>query len=340
VAAGLDLLGTPGAEPPAAILLSQRAPGGPELAAAIAARNPPIPLLTLASLVGRAPLAGSQASLSKPLRRGALFQALDGLLLAPAAAVRPPPAPPPPPDRGGWRILLAEDNSINQRVAVAILGRLGYRVDVVANGREALVALGRAPYDLVLMDCQMPEMDGYEATRAVRSAGRSVFNPRVPIVALTANAMSGDRERCIEAGMDDYLTKPIVAKQLSDCLARHLAGLTMPPTPSVAWTELVARLDGDAVHAAELLAGFATEARAHLARARSALAVGDRATLQRALAALANGASHYHAAGLRAAAIAADGAAEPDFVVVSAQVTAIADFAERCLTAHARAPTT
>jgi signal transduction histidine kinase/CheY-like chemotaxis protein len=121
-----------------------------------------------------------------------------------------------------FRILLAEDNLINQNVAFFLLKKLGYHVDIVNNGKEAVAALEKTNYHLVLMDCRMPELDGYGATVAIRSPGSKVINPQVPIIALTASAMKGDRDKCIAAGMDDYLTKPINALELVDMLDRYL----------------------------------------------------------------------------------------------------------------------
>jgi len=121
------------------------------------------------------------------------------------------------------RVLLAEDNVVNAKLAVRMLERLGCRVDVASNGHEALKMVQSIPFDIVFMDCQMPEMDGFEATRAIRAwegASRVGQSPvtRLPIVALTANAMQGDRERCLAAGMDDYLTKPLARSDLARVL--------------------------------------------------------------------------------------------------------------------------
>ncbi len=109
----------------------------------------------------------------------------------------------------GIRILLVEDNAINQKVAMKMLSGLGYKADVVINGLEAVRALELINYDLVLMDCMMPEMDGYEATAVIRNPDSLVQNHAVPIITVTANAMAGDREICLQAGMDDYIPKPI-----------------------------------------------------------------------------------------------------------------------------------
>ena len=122
------------------------------------------------------------------------------------------------------RILLAEDNIVNQKVTLKILEKMGYHADAVANGAEALKALEAIPYTLVLMDVQMPEMDGIEATRQIRNGRWSIRNPDIPIIALTANAMKKDREKCLDAGMNDYLAKPIQPGQLAEVIARWIPG--------------------------------------------------------------------------------------------------------------------
>ncbi len=124
------------------------------------------------------------------------------------------------------RILLTEDNVVNQKIALHLLQKkLGYQTDLANNGKEALERLEGSDYDLVLMDCQMPEMDGYDTTRVIRDENSTVRNHKIPIIAMTANAMKGDREKCLEVGMDDYVTKPINLKELQDTIVRNL--LTM-----------------------------------------------------------------------------------------------------------------
>ena len=116
------------------------------------------------------------------------------------------------------RILLAEDNVVNQKLALRLLQQMGYRADLASNGIEAIESVQRQTYDVVLMDVQMPEMDGLEASRRITARWPAQQRPR--IVAMTANAMQGDREMCLEAGMDDYITKPIRLEQLIDALTR------------------------------------------------------------------------------------------------------------------------
>jgi CheY-like chemotaxis protein len=123
------------------------------------------------------------------------------------------------PPFAGRRVLLVEDNTVNQRVGAALLGKLGCRVDVAANGQEALAMAAQLPYDLIFMDCQMPVMDGYEATAEIRKLEGA--DRHTPIVALTAAAMAEDRERCARVGMDGYLTKPFTLEQLREMVERR-----------------------------------------------------------------------------------------------------------------------
>src|SRR5207244_1510890 len=122
--------------------------------------------------------------------------------------------------RTGANILLAEDNIVNQRVATRMLEKDGHRVRVVNNGLEALTALAEREFDMVFMDVQMPEMDGLEATAEIRTQEKR-SGGRIPIIAMTAHAMNGDRERCLAAGMDDYISKPIRAKSLLEIAEKH-----------------------------------------------------------------------------------------------------------------------
>ncbi len=172
--------------------------------------------------------AGVEACLSRPVRRAELLRFLaDGEAAAPAADERVPAASAPASERAApspCRVLVVEDNPTNQTVARAMLASLGIEADVVGDGRQALEAIRRAAYDLVLMDCQMPEMDGFEATRSIRRQQATGGAQPQAIVAMTASAMPGDRERSMAAGMDDYLAKPFDRQQLAAVLERHLGG--------------------------------------------------------------------------------------------------------------------
>ncbi len=181
--------------------------------------------------------------LNKPVRRADLFRAVTGVLAAvPAESSRPtPPSTQPstkPSAHPGRRILLVEDTPINQYVATAMLEKLGVSVTLAADGLAAVELVRKEAFDLVLMDCHMPEMDGFEATRRIRDWQRTLSPPRhLPIVALTANALTGDREACVVAGMSDYLAKPITASNLANMLARHLpAASPTTATAAFAWT--------------------------------------------------------------------------------------------------------
>jgi CheY-like chemotaxis protein len=171
---------------------------------------------------------GIEAYLTKPASRADLIEALGavfadaGAMGGPAVITRHSIAE----SRPTLRVLLAEDNPMNQQVAIAMLLSRGHLVDVVSNGREAIEAVERGAYDLILMDVQMPEMDGLEATRQIRA--RWPDRP-VRIIGLTANAMAGDREACLAAGMDDYVSKPIRPEELEAAIAKARPSLTGGP---------------------------------------------------------------------------------------------------------------
>ncbi|MBS0319991.1 MAG: GAF domain-containing protein, partial [Proteobacteria bacterium] len=209
-------------------ILDMHMPGmdGVELAKRIRARHPRLPLVLFSSL-GRREAVGDDgalfdASLAKPIHQSQLFDTLVGLLATEsvrepaAAAVARSGLDPDMAARHPLRILLAEDNVVNQKLALRLLQQMGYRADLASNGIEAVESVERQPYDVVLMDVQMPEMDGLEATRRIVARTQRGARPR--IIAMTANAMQGDREMCIEAGMDDYLTKPIRVEALVEAL--------------------------------------------------------------------------------------------------------------------------
>ncbi|MBH0192293.1 MAG: response regulator, partial [Nitrospira sp.] len=217
---------------------------GLELARRIKAESPisSTRLILLTSLGRRgdakaAQDAGISAYLTKPIRQSQLYSCLSLVLANSSPAVSGPAQPPAPlitrhslseaqaQSRG--HILVAEDNPINQKVAVKMIEKLGYRVDIAGNGREAVEALERIAYAMVLMDCQMPVMDGFQATTVIRR--REGSGRRTPIIAMTANAMQEDRQRCLQAGMDDFLSKPVASKALAETLNRWMPCDTSPP---------------------------------------------------------------------------------------------------------------
>jgi PAS domain S-box-containing protein len=173
---------------------------------------------------------GTHTHLAKPVHRSQLFDLLAQSMtrLAPTPAPVTPAAPPPVPAGSKGRVLLVEDNDLNQMVAVGILTGLGYRTDVAGDGLQAVEMAAAAPYDAILMDCRMPRMDGFTATARLRE--REGDGPRTPIIAMTASALVADRERCLAAGMDDYLAKPVSPAELQQTLTRWLTGHGDPDT--------------------------------------------------------------------------------------------------------------
>jgi len=189
------------------------------------------------------------------------------------------------------RILLADDNATNRKVALALLGKQGLKADAVTNGLEVLRALETTPYDLVLMDVQMPEMNGYEATAKIRDPSSGVLNHQVPIIAMTAHAMKGDREKCLEAGMDDYVSKPVRPQDLAEAINRQLKavksetavvkGKKSPPAPSLFDpSELLEMLEGDKEIMALILNVFVEDTAVQLPALKQALEMRDNAKVR------------------------------------------------------------
>ncbi len=220
--------------------------------------------------------AGIEAYLTKPVKQARLLACLAEVMGARSATVAPvarPPAKGVPPKAHKTRILLAEDNGVNRMVAIGQLAKLGYMGDTVASGAEAVEVLKQIPYDLILMDCQMPEMDGYAATRLIREREKSGEkpSPRTYIIAMTANALQGDREKCLAAGMDDYVSKPVLVIDLENALqrfegsrfldAQRVAARASDAEPILDCEQLKDAVDGDAARLKELVDLYLEEAR-------------------------------------------------------------------------------
>ncbi|MES2019631.1 MAG: ATP-binding protein [Pseudomonadota bacterium] len=229
---------------------------------------------------------GSTFRFSVPLQHAATALSLSAgqaeLAMAPVAGDIAPVASTPPKAEGsggGLRILLAEDNPVNQRLALRLLEKMGHRITLVDNGIDALERALAGDFDLILMDVQMPGLDGLSATRRIRQweVGRS---GHVPIIAMTARAMEGDRERCLEAGMDDYLSKPIDSERLRQLVSRFHAEQA---GPVLAWRSALLRLDGDTDLLLELAALFIDDGPQLMQTLVDALAGDDLAGSQRAV---------------------------------------------------------
>jgi len=237
---------------------------------------------------------GIDAALMKPLKQSELLNVIIAALTrSPHNGAAPEPAPVAPPARRPLRVLLAEDNEVNQRLAVRLLEKQGHTVVVARNGKEAVAALQEGAFDLVLMDVQMPEVDGFEATAHIRRA-EAGSGRRVPILAMTAHAMKGDRERCLQAGMDGYISKPVQPQELFDAVDRvsppaaETVGAASRAAPADAadnaldTAELMHRVEGDVALMKELVRVYLDTYPGRVAELRQALARGDAAAVRRA----------------------------------------------------------
>ncbi len=264
------------------------------------------PMVMLSSVGQRQKLSDTPlaAWLTKPAKQRYLFDTLISILGTKSNGATPGSTHPVPmidvPPEPSLRILLAEDNVVNQKVIIRLLDRIGYRADAVANGLEVISALSRSQYDIVLMDVQMPEMDGYEATRKVRETIPSDCQPY--IVAITANATDQDRQECLDAGMDAYLSKPVRVEQLAEVIqtyvfkinghpahtsngstrTRHMSEKVIPDEPVLSLDMLRESVGDDPEFIREVLASFASDSPLLMKSLRTGIAEGDSQAVQNA----------------------------------------------------------
>jgi CheY-like chemotaxis protein len=250
----------------------------------------PVILMTSADRLGdgsRCAEIGIDAHLVKPVRQSVLLdrirQSVRPIVSSADVNDRTVSDLPNVPATRSLNILLAEDNLVNQKLAVKLLTKRGHRVTVVGNGQEALKSLQTSTFDIVLMDVQMPVLDGLSATRQIRKAEGS--RNRTPIIAMTAHAMTGNREKCLEAGMDDYVSKPINPRLLFDTIESLLSTSTTVTTQltdshsaddlAVDFADLLDRVDGDREFLNEILDAFRSESHNLLREAKTAVAAQD-----------------------------------------------------------------
>ncbi len=223
---------------------------------------------------------GVAAYVTKPITPSDLLQAICGALERSGADVFTSPGRSPSGCARSLRVLLAEDNPVNQRVAVGLLGRRGHTVVLAKNGREAISAIERDVFDVVLMDVQMPEVGGFEATEAIRARERATGG-HVRIVAMTAHAMQGDREECLAAGMDDYLAKPAESRALFAVIENDSGTVTVPPEPVMPATsffdlaDLARTMDGDQRLVREMVKIFLDDCPRQMAALKAAVDARD-----------------------------------------------------------------
>ncbi len=221
---------------------------------------------------GHLPTASSTVCLNKPIRRARLLQAMSGHGTSAVAARQKKcqfsqPSP--------YRVLVVEDNPVNQKVTLAMLKKLGIEADLAVNGQQAVEAVARLPYHVVLMDCQMPGMDGFKASTAIRRHESNLGGRHTTIIAMTANVMEGDRERCLASGMDDYLQKPLSLEQLKDSLCAWLGSAVSPPLDL---PKLLANFDQDNGLVRELLDIYLATTEKTLPALRAAIDLRDSAS--------------------------------------------------------------
>ncbi len=266
-----------------------------------------LPLVLFSSIGHREEALLFNAQISKPIKPSQLYDTLVNLF---ARETTPVPTggqnmalDPTTAQKHPLRILLAEDNAVNQKLALRLLQQMGYRADVAANGIEVLESLERQTYDAILMDVQMPEMDGLEASRQINKRWARQDRPR--IIAMTANAMQGDREMCLAAGMDDYLTKPIRVEELVAALLKTKSRLSdsQPPTPAspldeMTFANLKATMGADFI--GELIATFLEDSPQLLAEMKRAYAANDLDSFRRAAHSLKSNSNNFGATTLAA----------------------------------------
>jgi len=260
---------------------------------------------------------GISAYLTKPVKQSDLMDTIVGVFASRTGGRKERPRKEARPPEGGrrLRVLVAEDNAVNQQVAVGMLERAGHAATVAGNGREVLALLERDTFDVVLMDVQMPELDGLETTAAIRDRERAAGG-HLPIVALTAHAMKGDAERCLAAGMDAYLAKPLHPRELvaaiDGALGSPATGAVAPPdrasgspaTPgAVDLPRLLERVGGDRKALADLVRIFRADWPKQVARLREAVRESDAQALRSAAHALKGAVSNFAAPGATEAAL-------------------------------------
>jgi signal transduction histidine kinase/DNA-binding response OmpR family regulator len=307
---------------------------------------------------------GLAGYLVKPVRQSRLFDAIIRAMAGESSAaglpdrIEPSAAEPRPSLAGRARILLAEDNEVNQMVAAEVLRRNGLACDIVANGREAVEAVSQKHYDLVLMDCQMPELDGFEATRAIRQLERQRAaqgeKRHLAIIALTAHAIKGDRDLCLEAGMDDYVTKPIDQGRLLGAIRRWLAAEPLAakppetneeaslPAPNLeggpaeaspfSQKELLERCLNDVEFCRQILQTFADRAPSQIAELEQAAAAHDAVALAQKAHAIKGVAANLAAGALRQYALQVEQLSRAgNLQEIGESVAQLRSEAERCL---------